>query len=399
MSTPMVVDKISRRTFLRLAGISAAGAMLSSCTGKAGDGCHSDTTISPDCLSGLEHRVVSTYGASRNWFSFRKNIRKSMCFYVPDPVDVEERLISGYAGRNCRRCIRCLLFLFPHRRPEGAYPGPATLRTRPIWTRRRLTIGIRRSTIPSSRWMGASMGYPNTTVRWRCISIRIYLTNTRSIIRMAHGTYDDYLNAMKMLTHDRDGDGKTDLWGSMLDVSWDRIQVHVNGWGGRFTDPANPSISRMAEPESLQAMEWIRARMWDDRVMASLLDVNNLGTRDAFVGKRIAMVEDGSWALKDILANAEFRVGVAPFPAGPVRRVTLATTDGFGIYKGTSESPGCLEPAQISDQQGVSVWRWQRPISYSPHAHPWSMIGLTTFERNSRIRQRTWILQRLLMGT
>jgi ABC-type glycerol-3-phosphate transport system substrate-binding protein len=28
-------------------------------------------------------------------------------------------------------------------------------------------------------------------------------------------------------------------------------------------------------------------------------------------------------------------VGVAPFPAGPVRRVTLATTDGFGIYAGT----------------------------------------------------------------
>ena len=30
------------------------------------------------------------------------------------------------------------------------------------------------------------------------------------------------------------------------------------------------------------------------------------------------MVEDGSWALKDILDGAEFRVGVAPLPAGPV---------------------------------------------------------------------------------
>jgi len=44
--------------------------------------------------------------------------------------------------------------------------------------------------------------------------------------------HDDYLEAMKRLTHDRDGDGHTDLWGSMVDVSWDRIQVHVNGWGG-----------------------------------------------------------------------------------------------------------------------------------------------------------------------
>jgi multiple sugar transport system substrate-binding protein len=72
--------------------------------------------------------------------------------------------------------------------------------------------------------------------------------------------------------------------------------------------------------------------MWDDKVMATFLDVQNMETRQAFVDQRIAMVEDGSWALKDILATAPFKVGVAPFPAGPSRRVTLATTDGFGIY-------------------------------------------------------------------
>jgi len=147
--------------------------------------------------------------------------------------------------------------------------------------------------------------------------------------------HDDYLAAMRRLTHDRDGDGQTDLWGSMLDISWDRIQMHVNGWGGHFVDPDDPTRCLMAEPEALEAMEWLRARMWDDKVMATPLDVQNMGTRDAFSAGHVAMVEDGSWALKDILANADFRVGVAPFPAGPVRRVTLATTDGFGIYAGT----------------------------------------------------------------
>ena len=69
--------------------------------------------------------------------------------------------------------------------------------------------------------------------------------------------------------------------------------------------------------------------------MASLPDVNRLGTHQAFVAGKLAMVEDGSWALKDILASANFRIGVAPFPAGPARRATLVTTDGFGIYAGT----------------------------------------------------------------
>ena len=147
--------------------------------------------------------------------------------------------------------------------------------------------------------------------------------------------HDDYFEAMNLLTHDRDGDGATDLWGSMIDISWNRIQMHINGWGGYIVDPEDSSQCGLGEPEALAAMEWIRARMWDDKIMATPLDVQNLSTRDAFITGLVAMVEDGSWALKDILANADFQVGIAPFPAGPVRQVTLATTDAYGIYSGT----------------------------------------------------------------
>ncbi|MCH7494452.1 sugar ABC transporter substrate-binding protein [bacterium] len=173
------------------------------------------------------------------------------------------------------------------------------------------------------------------------------------------GTWDhaDYLAAMKLLTHDRDGDGDTDLWGSMLDVSWDRVQVHVNAWGGHLVDPEDPSSCAMAEPEALAAMEWLRARMWDDKVMATFLDVQNLRTRDAFITEQVAMVEDGSWALKDILANSDFRVGVAPFPAGPAGRVTLATTDGFGIYAGTNHPEEAWELLKFltSEEYGLAM--------------------------------------------
>ncbi len=171
--------------------------------------------------------------------------------------------------------------------------------------------------------------------------------------------HDDYLAAMKRLTHDRDGDGRTDLWGSMIDISWDRIQMHINGWGGHIVDPDDPTRCLMAEPEAMAAMEWIRVRMWDDKVMATSLDVENLGTRDAFSAGRVAMVEDGSWALKEILASTDFRVGVAPFPAGPVRRVTLATTDGYGIYSGTKHPDAAWELVKflISKDYGRAMAR------------------------------------------
>ncbi|HEX8991547.1 MAG TPA: sugar ABC transporter substrate-binding protein [Anaerolineales bacterium] len=156
-------------------------------------------------------------------------------------------------------------------------------------------------------------------------------------------THDDYLQAMRSLTHDRDGDGKLDLWGSMMDIYWDRVQVHVNGWGGHFVDPSNPKRSRMADREALAALEWLRARMWDDHVMATLQDVERLIPKDAFLAQKVAMLEDGSWSLKNILTGARFRLGVAPFPSGPTRKVTLATTDGFGIYAGTKHPDAAWE--------------------------------------------------------
>jgi len=169
--------------------------------------------------------------------------------------------------------------------------------------------------------------------------------------------YEDYLNAMMLLTHDRDGDGNIDLWGSMMDISWDRIQVHVNAWGGHFVDPEDYTNCMMDEPEAIAAMEWIRARMWDDRVMASFLDVKNVSTREAFISEQVAMVEDGSWALKDILVGANFNIGVAPMPIGPVQRATLATTDGFAIYEGTEHPDEAWELLKflISEDYGRAM--------------------------------------------
>jgi multiple sugar transport system substrate-binding protein len=129
----------------------------------------------------------------------------------------------------------------------------------------------------------------------------------------------------------------------MFDVSWDRIQVHVNSWGGHFVDPNDPRKSLMARPQALDAMQWLRDRMWGDHAMASRLDVQNLSVTDAFSRGRLAMVEDGSWSLKSILDNARFRVGVTVFPAGPAGRVTMGTTDGFGIYKGTRHPEAAWE--------------------------------------------------------
>jgi multiple sugar transport system substrate-binding protein len=154
-------------------------------------------------------------------------------------------------------------------------------------------------------------------------------------------TYTDYLAAMKAFKPDP---GESERpWGSMLDIAWDRLQVHVNGWGGHFVDPRAPARSQLGSLPARQALEWLRARMLDERVMATPLDMQKLSLPEAFLTGRLAMIEDGSWSLKTILSGAAFRLGVAPFPAGPQQRVTLASTDGFGIYAGTRNPEAAWE--------------------------------------------------------
>lgn len=147
--------------------------------------------------------------------------------------------------------------------------------------------------------------------------------------------FDDYSQAMTMLADDLDGDGEVDQWGSALDISWDRIQVHVNSWGGHLVDPQDPTNSLMAQSPARAALQWLYEHIQLHEVLATPFHLQSLSLEEAFVQGRTAMIESGSWSLKAILSQAPFRVGVAPFPRGPARKVTLATTDGFGIFAGT----------------------------------------------------------------
>ena len=167
--------------------------------------------------------------------------------------------------------------------------------------------------------------------------------------------YDDYLSAMTALTGG--GVDGSAVYGSTLDPIYDRVQIHVNAFGGRYVNPDDPTDCVLDEPPAVAALEWLRARFQDDGVMASPLALNKLETRRAFWEGRVAMVEDGSWALKDILANAPFRVGVAPFPVGPAGRATLATTDGFAISAGTPHPEEAWELLKflVSEQYGLAM--------------------------------------------
>lgn len=321
--------KLSRRDFLRLAGLAAAGLAVDACTSKP-------AVTSPGTVKLVyqdwrtEWFPEMANSALEQFHAAHPDIR---VFYTPDPPDVEVSLLEdALAGRAPDVFAACCTFF------------PILAQQNCCLDLNSLVSGLDQDTIQDwdvaqyqalQRSDGQQYGLPKYHGALALYYNKDVFDEFKVDYPDESWDYNDYLAAMKALTHDRNGDGKTDLWGSMVDISWDRIQVYVNAWGGRLVDPQNPRRSLMAQPEALQAMEWLRARMWDDRVMATSLNVENMTTRQAFARGKLAMVEDGSWALKDILTEARFRIGMSPLPSGPVRRVTLTTTDGFGVYART----------------------------------------------------------------
>jgi multiple sugar transport system substrate-binding protein len=346
---------LSRRDFLKLAGLFSGGALLNAC---------SPFNKTPTPKGSNEVQLVYQDWRTE-WFplmaqqmleQFHSTHPDIRVFYVPDPVDVEESLLEDMLAGVAPDVFAACCSFFPILAQESQ-----TLDLRPY-----VKADLDHATVQD--WDpvqyqalqtrdGVQYGLPKYHGALALYYNKDIFDEFRVDYPDASWNHNDYLEAMKQLTHDRNSDGKIDLWGSILDLSWDRIQVHVNEWGGHFVDPDDPTRCLMGDTQSIEAMEWIRARMWDDRVMARPLDVQNMGTQQAFISGKVAMAEDGSWALKNILSNANFRIGVAPFPAGPVQRVTLSTTDGFGIYKGTRYPQASWELMKflISDDYGKAM--------------------------------------------
>jgi multiple sugar transport system substrate-binding protein len=349
-------NRINRRGFLRLAGAASAGLLLNACGSmSSGPGSEQD-------------RVQIVYQDwSTEWFppmaqemleQFHQEHPEILVFFVPDPADVEVTLADDMQAGTAADVFAACCSFFPILAQEGY-----TLDLRPL-VASDLDPQIVEDWDPAqyqalSTRDGQQYGLPKYHGALALYYNKDLFDQYQVDYPDDSWDHDDYLEAMKRLTDDRDGDGQIDLWGSILDVSWDRIQIHVNAWGGHFSDPQDPTRCLMGEPPALEAMEWIRARMWQDRVMATPLDVKGVPTYQAFTNQQVAMVEDGSWALKSILEASSFRLGVAPMPKGPVRRATLATTDGFGIYNRTRYPQESWELLKflISREYGLAMAR------------------------------------------
>ncbi len=158
--------------------------------------------------------------------------------------------------------------------------------------------------------------------------------------------HDIYAENLKKLTK-KDGD-KFVRWGGAGDyaIQYDRALIGIQQYGGHYVNPDDWTECWIGKQEALNALEWTRARMWDDNSLAQPLQVQSIGkatgsSTGPWAANMLATWENGMGAIMGIIKESKFPWAITHLPKGPARRATLGTTDGWAVYKGTKHPDAC----------------------------------------------------------
>ena len=147
-------------------------------------------------------------------------------------------------------------------------------------------------------------------------------------------TLDDMKDAAAKLTV-REG-GEIKRWGGWFNGVhvMERQFYHLNRFGGSFVRYDEPKKCLMGTPESQEAFEWLRARVWDDETYMPRVLMASFGGRAIATGW-VALHEDGGphYVIRD--GCQDYDLDFTHPPSGPVKRASYLVTDGYGLWSGS----------------------------------------------------------------
>jgi multiple sugar transport system substrate-binding protein len=153
-------------------------------------------------------------------------------------------------------------------------------------------------------------------------------------------TTDDFLRDAKTLT----SNGKYGFAAFPV-VDW-TIPFATSLFG---VNPVTPDgKAQLTNPQFVKAMQWYADLVQKEKVAPSIPATNDATWPiNQYMSGNAAMVVDGPWDLINTKAQAKFKVGLAPVPAGPNGSRTVTAGSGFGI------SRNCKFPEQT--MKAISV--------------------------------------------
>ena len=160
-------------------------------------------------------------------------------------------------------------------------------------------------------------------------------------------THDSYADWLRQLTFT---ENEKKVWGGFQNtVVFDR-QYHAWAFGGNYVDPRDLTKSLMGDDKTQQAMEWQRARLFQDQSWAPVDPAKRPwqpnSQLDGLAQGVLASIEDGMHQFERVaraMQSAGQEWGITHLPRGPVKRAPLGTTDGWALWKGSKAKDAAWE--------------------------------------------------------
>jgi len=142
----------------------------------------------------------------------------------------------------------------------------------------------------------------------------------------------EFLDAAKKLTQDLNGDGKTDIFGYIQGMWFNRMYNVILGGGGDYFSPDGKKCI-LDQPEAYEGIQFITDLIHKYHVMPTLAQMEGESFRLFFQGGRAAMYYSGYFVFERVANETKFRWGIAPIPKGKIGRPQFIEGEGVGVVR------------------------------------------------------------------
>ncbi|MBL8049497.1 MAG: sugar ABC transporter substrate-binding protein [Chthonomonas sp.] len=130
-------------------------------------------------------------------------------------------------------------------------------------------------------------------------------------------TWDEFVSTAKMLTKDRDGDGKMDVYGLGTEVSLQRLIPFVWQAGGEIVDDAeNPTSLNLGDPGFQKALQWFIDLRAVHKVIPDQVEEKSEDSETRFQNGRTAMFLNSRRGVPTYREITGFEWDVVALPVG-----------------------------------------------------------------------------------
>ena len=133
----------------------------------------------------------------------------------------------------------------------------------------------------------------------------------------ADWSWDQFRDAAKALTLDKDDDGTVDQWGMWLYGRYAHIDTWVFRNGGRYLNADETAIK--IDDEAASTLQFLSDLIHTDKAAPMPQEMEGVRQQDVFPLGMAAMWVDGSWNIANVreVAGDSFAWGIAQVPMGP----------------------------------------------------------------------------------